>query len=525
MAMNVSRIVHVGIDGGSFKVLDALAERNVMLEYRALRDEGGHAVLRSTTPWFTVPAWISWMTGVAAERHGLIYWTATAARDYWERGGSARRFVASSDVRYPNVFRILSNAGFRVASVNMPVTYPPPDIDGVVVSGFLAPRDVSRTAYPHGFLRRYPAYRIDVEDGPDGGPIQLRTDSGIAEYASAMTTIAVERHRVFMDLLRDNFQLASVVYVGTDRLSHVAWPQVESLLWRPPRTEGEEAVERYYRTLDRLLGETRRAAPDALLLVTSDHGQGPHPPRLIAPNAWLRDRGWLVTRAALSRRLSHRILPRSVRRGLWAWYRKLRNLPRGADPFVDWERTIAYGIPMPHCRAMGIAVRGDQLLQRRIADALLELIDAATGQRPVERVLFASDICREHASSTYPELVVLLADGFGAIGSVDGPTMVEDQASPSGYHEPDGVLIAHGTEVVSGAHPEVSICDITPTILSLSGTRPPDYMDGHVIPWLADGNGDMTRVSAEAETMSDIQMDAGEEERIAEHLRTLGYID
>src|SRR5439155_20816393 len=93
-----ARVIHFGLDGGSFGVLDRLASRGVMPEYGQVLRKGGWAVLRSTTPWFTVPGWVTWMTGVPPERHGLIYWTSTSARDYWERGGSSRRFVASSDI-------------------------------------------------------------------------------------------------------------------------------------------------------------------------------------------------------------------------------------------------------------------------------------------------------------------------------------------------------------------------------------------------------------------------------------------
>lgn len=525
MTIDATRIVHVGIDGGSFKILDRLAERGLMPEYGAIKQEGGHATLRSTTPWFTVPAWISWMTGVAAERHGRIYWTATAARDYWERGGAAGRFVASTDVDYASIFRILSNAGRRVASVNMPVTYPPPAVNGVVVSGFLAPLDANRTSHPAGFLARYPDYRIDVEEGPDGGPIAVETDEDVARYIKAMTTMALERHRVFSDLLREPFDLASVVYVGADRISHVAWPQLECVLEGSASTEGEKAIESYYSTLDRILGEVRRTTAKGILLVTSDHGQGPPPSRVIAPNVWLMNEGWLVPRGRPARRASHLLIPASIRRRIWGLYRRRRNLPLGAAPFVDWQASTAYAIPMPHCRAIGVAVRGDRAQQREIASRLENLFDAQTGERPIERILFTSDICTERAASTYPELVVLLSKEFGAVGRVDGPLIEDAPVSPSGYHEPDGMLLAVGDGVMPGEHAECSICDIAPTILTLGGIGPLQTMDGSVIRWLTGAADNLMRVAAEAETRGDDGLRFDEEEDIAEHLRALGYID
>ena len=518
-------LVHIGIDGGSFKVLDAFAERGLMPEYAALRAAGGRAVLRSTTPWFTVPAWITWMTGVKAERHGLIYWTATAARDVWSRPGSKDGFVALTDVPYPTVFRVLSNAGVRVASLNMPVTFPPLALNGVMVSGFLSPTDLDRVAFPPGFLERYPGYRVDLAQGPDGGPIPTRTDSEVAGYATEMARMAEARHRVFLDLLSDRFGLASIVYVGSDRLSHVAWPQLAAILTRPGVSEGERAVENYYRILDRLIGETRRAASDSLLLITSDHGQGPAPPRCFAPNVWLRKRGWLARRAETTRRVSHLIARPSLRAKLWKSYRKGRNLPQGSMPFIDWKRTVAYGVVMSHCRVIGVAVRGDRPLQEQIAHELLAISDPETGSPPVRDVMFASDICDEHGLSTYPELIAVLNENYGCVGSLDGPVIGPAAMTASGYHEPDGIVMALGEGVTTGSHPVSDISDITPTILTFFGIAPPELMDGGAIPWIVGGSRRLLPVPTDAEPTREDALTGGEEEEIAGHLRDLGYVD
>ena len=272
-----------------------------MPEWDRLRTEAGRAVLRSTTPWFTVPGWITWMTGVPAERHGRIYWTPTSAGDYWDRGGAGSRFVTSSDVGYPTIFRLLSDAGVSVASVNMPVTFPPAAVKGVMISGFGSPPDTERAAHPKGYLRRYPGYRIDAEDSVpavlgDGDHRDVDAPGEVTRYTEALASMAEARHRIAIDLIREGHGLVSVVYVGSDRLSHVAWPQVETVLRGQARSEEERAVEDYYRVLDRLLGETRRAAAGSLFVITSDHGQGPAPKRLVAPNAWLAQQAWLSLR-------------------------------------------------------------------------------------------------------------------------------------------------------------------------------------------------------------------------------------
>src|SRR5436190_1545829 len=96
----MTRVVHIGVDAGSFAILDGLASRGVMPHYAELKGRSGRSTLRSTVPSFTVPGWVSLMTGVPATRHGLISWTTAGPKDHWGRA-DADRFVTSGDIPYP----------------------------------------------------------------------------------------------------------------------------------------------------------------------------------------------------------------------------------------------------------------------------------------------------------------------------------------------------------------------------------------------------------------------------------------
>lgn len=526
------RVLHVGLDGGSFGVLDALADRGVMPAYARLRRAGASAPLASTTPWFTVPAWISWMTGVSAERHGLIYWTATSASDYWERRGEATRFVRFDDIVQPSVFEIVSSAGRRVASVNMPVTFPPPAVNGVMVAGYLAPLDPARVAYPSGFLSRYPRYAVD-DDGPVGAvgrspeDPDAMTGDAVEAYVRRLADIAEERHRVLADLLADGVDLASVVYVGPDRLSHVAWPEVAAVMQRPPATAVERAVEDYYGRLDRLLADAMALLePDDLFLVTSDHGQGPPASVAFAANAWLREQGLLAMRSATVRR-SARLIPGAwIRRRLWALWRRGRNIPKDVVPFVDWDRTSAYAVSLGPCSAFGIAVRGDDALQRNLADRLREIRTPGSGERLVEEVLFASEICVDEGRGRYPELVVILRpDAKAVVRQTSGPWLADAPAGRGGLHEREGILLASGGSVATGVHAECDIVDVAPTILAAFGIEAAG-MDGKIIPWVAgEGAGDRRAVPSVAVREPRAALTGEDERQIAAHLQELGYLD
>jgi len=521
-------VIHVGIDGGSFRVLDALTATGLMPEFGRLRAEAGRADLRSTIPWFTVPGWVTWMTGVRAERHGLISWTATPPRDVLN-GQERRRIVTAEDIRYPTVFRILGDAGVKVVSINMPVTFPPARIDGVMVAGFPAPADPARAFHPPTLFQRYPSYRVDTDESTaavlDHGSGSVgRGDRQIEAHANSLASMARTRHQLFMDHVGNDIGLMSVVYVGLDRLSHVAWPQIEAVLGGQPATPGERAISNYLRTLDRLIGEARRAAGDGLFLVTSDHGLGSPPRREIAPNSWLRQHGWLSLRAQGARRVMHLVTSPRLRRWVWRRWRRARGVPADRSPHVAWAETLAFAIPVPHCRAFGVVVQGGREVLEEIATGLTGLRDAGSGGAPVDRVIFCDDVCGEDARAWYPDLFVLLTSDYGVTDKVDGPVFRPAPDGPSGYHEPEGILLATGPGVRPGWHEEVSIADIAPTLLSSLGYKPPEHMDGTAIPWISPTEPFRTvERSIEPATSSALTQD--EERAIDEHLRALGYID
>ena len=62
------------------------------------------------------------------------------------------------------MWEILSRNGKKVVVINVPVTYPPRQVNGVLISGFLA-TEIEKAVYPDRFVPnlREMGYRIDVD--------------------------------------------------------------------------------------------------------------------------------------------------------------------------------------------------------------------------------------------------------------------------------------------------------------------------------------------------------------------------
>ena len=126
-------IAIIGLDGATWDLAGPFLEAGDMPVLAALRRSGAHGVLRSTMPPVTFPAWSSFMTGTNPGKHGIFDFTRRVAGTY------EVAFVGSRDRRVPTVWKLLSDAGRRVAVIGVPTTYPPEPVNGIMVGGFDSP--------------------------------------------------------------------------------------------------------------------------------------------------------------------------------------------------------------------------------------------------------------------------------------------------------------------------------------------------------------------------------------------------
>lgn len=126
-------IAIVGLDGATWDLAGPFIEAGDMPTLGGLVAGGASGTLRSTMPPVTFPAWSSFMTGANPGRHGVFDFTRRVPGTY------EIAFVSSRDRRLPTIWRLLSDAGRRVAVLGVPTTYPPEPVNGIMVGGFDSP--------------------------------------------------------------------------------------------------------------------------------------------------------------------------------------------------------------------------------------------------------------------------------------------------------------------------------------------------------------------------------------------------
>src|ERR1700694_694547 len=153
------RTLIFGVDGLAFRVLHPMMQAGYLPNFQTLAREGVEAVLESKYPPLTPPAWISLVTGLKPAKHGVY--------DFWEYDEQGDGRLVTHRRGGKAIWNLLSDYGKRVIVVNVPLTYPPEQVNGIFVSGIQGASERGSFTYPNEFreelLAHVPGYRIDVD--------------------------------------------------------------------------------------------------------------------------------------------------------------------------------------------------------------------------------------------------------------------------------------------------------------------------------------------------------------------------
>jgi predicted AlkP superfamily phosphohydrolase/phosphomutase len=480
MTWRAERLVVVGVDGGSWDVLEPWCRPEVMPTLTALRQEGSFGVLHSVVPPITPAAWATLLTGQHPGRHRVLDFLR------YDPATGSLSLTNSTDLPPANLFRCLEEAGLSLIAVNLPMTYPPPRVPGLLVAGFGTPSPASTFTWPpelkEEVLRLIPDYRFSV-------PWVARRPEDLTGLGQDVATIArsfADRARLARDLAsRRPWNLLFVHLKFLDDFLHKAFGYTQA--GASPR--GRALVEQCLRGLDQSLGELRALAAEAAapLLLVSDHGFGSLAGRLY-PNALLRRWGYLALTGPLAR-LGHWLRRHAKRPGTDTASPTTATHALDARIPIDWPRTRAYVMytgpcPFLYLNRAGREPRGT--LSPTQADALLaELAERFRSYRhpavagPVfPQVIPGTDFFRGDLTTT-PDLVLVPQEGLvprRRLTSLDRE--VEPVHTLAGYHRCAGIWLAAGPNVRPGLHLEAHLEDVAPTILAALGVPLPEGTDG-----------------------------------------------
>ncbi|MBI5301692.1 MAG: alkaline phosphatase family protein [Chloroflexi bacterium] len=555
----MSKVVCIGLDGATFDLIKPFIAQGKLPTFKKLMGNGAFSELRSTVPPVTASAWSSFMTGKNPGAHGLF--------DFMQRRDDSYDLapVSALDRDGKAIWDLVGDAGKKVIVMNVPVTWPPQPVNGLLVTGMLTPRNAENYTFPKELaeeiksaIGEYIVYSDEVYS-KGRGDIFLDALKHSANQRVCATEYLLQKYP---------WDLFVLVFPETDTVSHGLWSSYDATHHEHDPAEAakfRDGILEIYQHIDGLLARLLSVTPalhasagvtDTSVILMSDHGHGPVRNFLYVNNL-LAQRGFMKFKPNLASQLKRvafqlGLTPRFVYNILLAFglgkLRRTLDKRRGGRGLlkrfflsfadVDWSRTTAYSIGYigeVHINRrgrepQGIVSPGDEY-ERVRADVIncLRELRSRDGAPLVEHIWKKEEIYRGVHLDQAPDILFLprnletIAFGDFEFGS---NKIIEPSFGVSSSHRMNGIFIANGAGVKStGEFSGAQLIDLAPTILHLMGLPVPTDMDGRVLSEaLADTRAvEYGGTSEKSATTTEGYSDE-EEREVMERLQDLGYI-
>lgn len=555
------KLIILGIDGGTFKVIDPLIEEKKMPNLERLVTSGVKGILKSTYPPITAAAWVSFMTGKNPGKHGFFDFREYNPNEYilsnipMEKDAVDENVsnLHSSRFHGQTIWDFLSAAGYENNIVAVPMTYPPWKIKGRMVAGYPSPDYDKPKTYP-------PEWSDEIGRIFNMSAINYSKLDG---FISECKELVKRKGRIVLEQLRNNKgDVFAVVFSSSDFAQHYFWKYIKMSGHAYANVIGE-----IYQEIDKVIGEIlRHCDDDTSVAVMSDHGFMDHPDRYFNVNAWLLQENYIGLKRNNASKLNvfsaaFNMLMKHIKHKNAKWRLRLREQVSRMPEFVrkwasekyyqsnliDWDHTRAFRFKMYGSvdgivinqkgrHRQGVVEGGEQYerIRQEIIDKLLSLEDPDTGKKVVAEAFRREDLFQGEYLDTAPDIVIRLTpDYMGGVelqGAVITPVLQEIKNTLSGVHDHEGVFIYCSPNVKNNKNIDMlNITDVVPTILYDLKIPIPDDLDGRIALEIFH---ESFRVNSPeyvhtkgTDDREKHKLSAEDEESMKDSLRSLGYLE
>jgi predicted AlkP superfamily phosphohydrolase/phosphomutase len=396
------RVFVLGIDGVSFSLMREFLSGDLLPCFAETLGQGGFKRMNSVFPTVSSVAWASYMTGVNPGKHNIF--------GFLDRVPQTMEMVipTSTHMAGKTLWEWLSRHGKRVVVVNVPVTYPPRPVNGVIVAGFLCP-SIDRISYPREVARdlKGMGYRIDI----DSWKARESTDGFLADVDDALN----KRFEAAFNLMeRVDWDFFQLHIIETDRVNHFLLKR-----WKEKDPIYGPLFLRFYQKLDRFLAILKKNIGDGTdLVILSDHGFCVLRKEVFL-NHWLEREGFLKMK-----RVSESLVDIRHDSTAYALY--------PGRIYVNLKGREATG-----------TVEGGQEYERvreNLTQGLLGIRDPETGDSMMKCVLRREEIFNGPYLGAAPDLVAIPREGYDLKGQFTRPTLAA-KSPVEGMHTYEDALI------------------------------------------------------------------------------------
>jgi|Deesub1362A_J573_1020465.scaffolds.fasta_scaffold00662_16 predicted AlkP superfamily phosphohydrolase/phosphomutase len=449
----MEKVLLIGIDGADYNITKRLLDNNELKNLAKISENGQFSRLMSTIPPLSPAAWTSIFTGVPSHKHGNWGFLKQKEGEYFYRP------VTSKDRKVRAIWNMLSEKNKKSIIVNIPFSYPPERINGIMITGLGSPGKTSNFVYPPSLkrfiIRNFPHFDVDL--GED------KLEQGISIYKLEQNIIKTENDQVdlFVYLLNENeWDFGAIVLRSLDVIQHFAF-------------DNKEFVEQHYKRVDKLVGKILKEVisenkEEIKVIIASDHGFR-RVYRRFYVNTWLEKEGYLKLRSNSNTLLKLGIDAEKVRNymkkiGLKGFLGKIEHskftkhllkiIPSSSHQYLfnaDWTNTKAFfyrgsngliRINIKGREPQGCVIDGEVInLVNELKLKLKEVKDPLTGTEVFKNVLSKDEL--DINLYEYPEIVLLPNDGYEIMDYNINSNYFENIENRFGDHALYGIFISN----------------------------------------------------------------------------------
>lgn len=422
MTHNGSRTFVLGLDGTPYTLLKETLSQDAMPNLSRLLRQNGGKRMNSVYPTVSSVAWASFMTGKDPSGHNIFGFVDRDPNPF------SIKIPTATDRKGVTLWNELSRKGKKVIVINVPMTYPPEEVNGILVSDFLC-TDMNKVSYPSGFsdYLKKKEYVIDVDAS--------LAKSDRKQLMSDLYHAVDKRFEIAFDLMeKEDWDYFQLHIMETDRLFHFFWSDLEEKEGHYPE------IINFLVGLDDYIGKLEGALSEKdRLIILSDHGFCGIKYE-VQLNVWLEEQGLLK------------------------FANSDRNLP-------NYHRdTVCYSL-LPgriYINLEGREEKGTvkqseyQSIREDIKRKLLDFVHPETDEKIMDKVYFREDIYSDSYLSNSADIIAHPKRGYDLKGRVEKHDVFE-KTHLDGMHTYDDAFICAKNCDISDVN---SIQDVKGAILN-----------------------------------------------------------
>jgi len=268
---NKTKILLIGLDGADWKVINPLLKQGKLPNLKFLMDNGCWGNLRSFYPLYSETIWTTILTGKAPIKHGittqLIEDPQTHESILW----------TSNLIKTKRIWNILSERGKKVCVISHKITWPPEEVNGILISDRLDLSDYFQKDYSFPELKniiseadfnKFTELKNGITSKLDKNLYKLDYETEVRDnFTFNITNYFLKNQK---------FDFITLYISGIDFVSHHFWKYLFPEGWQIDKDEEllfKDIINDYYIFCDKAIGELiKRMDKNTTVIIVSDHG-------------------------------------------------------------------------------------------------------------------------------------------------------------------------------------------------------------------------------------------------------------